>query len=227
MPVVQCLTEDGSELTRVSVVDAKGKRIYDSLVKPDKPILDYLTRCVVPVRAGGPKADSLRRRYSGLTKETLAGVTTRLADIQVKLAEMIDYNTILLGHSLECDLRVLKVRSYPLPFVPPLTPARSSSTPLSSTPRSSTSTLADLPSRPRSSGSRRSGSRRRFRLPSPGLPQSEVTIRRRMHERASSCSTSRCRKVRSLPVLPFSSLELTRLSRSWIRRVCQRPGDDL
>ena len=40
------MTEDGSELTRLSVVDSKGKRIFDSLVKPDKPILDYLTRFV-------------------------------------------------------------------------------------------------------------------------------------------------------------------------------------
>lgn len=88
---MQCLTEDGSELTRVSVVDSKGLRVYDSLVKPDKPITDYLTR------------------YSGLSAEKLAGVTTRLEDIQEKLAELIDYNTILIGHSLECDLRVLKV----------------------------------------------------------------------------------------------------------------------
>ncbi|KAL8279273.1 hypothetical protein RQP46_008310 [Phenoliferia psychrophenolica] len=86
-----CLTEDGSELTRLSVVDAKGKRIYDSLVKPDKPILDYLTR------------------YSGLTAEKLEGVTTRLSDIQLALSKLVDHNTILLGHSLECDLRVLKL----------------------------------------------------------------------------------------------------------------------
>lgn len=44
LTATQCLTEDGSELTRVSVVDSKGTRVYDSLVKPDKPITDYLTR---------------------------------------------------------------------------------------------------------------------------------------------------------------------------------------
>ncbi|GAA5998067.1 RNA exonuclease [Rhodotorula paludigena] len=86
-----CLTEDGSELTRLSVVDLAGKRIYDKLVKPDKPILDYLTR------------------FSGMTEEKLESVTTRLEDVQRDLTQLLDYNTILVGHSLECDLKVLKL----------------------------------------------------------------------------------------------------------------------
>ncbi|GAA6006093.1 hypothetical protein JCM10207_000520 [Rhodosporidiobolus poonsookiae] len=86
-----CLTEDGSELTRLSVVDFSGKRIYDKLVKPQKPIIDYLTR------------------FSGITAEKLEGVTTTLEDVQKDLTQLLDYNTILIGHSLECDLRVLKL----------------------------------------------------------------------------------------------------------------------
>ncbi|KAK4048045.1 hypothetical protein OIO90_005946 [Microbotryomycetes sp. JL221] len=86
-----CLTEDGSELARLSIVDQKGERIYDSLVKPQKPITDYLTR------------------YSGLTKDKLDSVTKTLEDVQRDLIKIIDYNTILIGHSLECDLRVLKL----------------------------------------------------------------------------------------------------------------------
>ncbi|GAA5898716.1 hypothetical protein JCM8208_004739 [Rhodotorula glutinis] len=86
-----CLTADGSELTRLSVVDLAGKRIYDKLVKPDQPIVDYLTR------------------YSGLDEKALEGVTTRLEDVQRDLTQLLDYNTILVGHSLECDLKVLKL----------------------------------------------------------------------------------------------------------------------
>ncbi|GAA5871860.1 hypothetical protein JCM8547_003290 [Rhodosporidiobolus lusitaniae] len=86
-----CLTADGSELTRLSVVDLNGKRLYDKLVKPQKPILDYLTR------------------FSGITAEKLESVTTTLEDVQKDLTQLLDYNTVLIGHSLECDLRVLKL----------------------------------------------------------------------------------------------------------------------
>jgi hypothetical protein len=46
----QCLTEDGNELARVCIIDYKSKKVvYDQLVKPEKPVLDYLTRCVIIV----------------------------------------------------------------------------------------------------------------------------------------------------------------------------------
>ncbi len=38
-----CLTEQGSEVTRVTLVDFQGNTLYDELVKPENAIIDYLT----------------------------------------------------------------------------------------------------------------------------------------------------------------------------------------
>ncbi|KAL5483806.1 hypothetical protein EMCRGX_G020221 [Ephydatia muelleri] len=84
-------TSLGLELARVSVVDESLQCTYDSLVKPQSPVLDYLTR------------------YSGITEETLREVTTTLADVQQSLVELLPKKCILLGHSLENDFRALKL----------------------------------------------------------------------------------------------------------------------
>ena len=43
--LIKCVTENGKELTRVCVIDFdSGIVVFDQLVKPSKPILDYLTR---------------------------------------------------------------------------------------------------------------------------------------------------------------------------------------
>ncbi|KAF8629302.1 hypothetical protein AX15_003519 [Amanita polypyramis BW_CC] len=127
-----CLTEDGKELTRVCVLDYYTEKVvYDQLVKPSKPITDYLTR------------------WSGITAEALAPVTTTFAQVQAHILKLLSppppnpftvplasttfnptvldafttrsasapaattaasYSTpILLGHSLESDLKALKI----------------------------------------------------------------------------------------------------------------------
>lgn len=86
-----CNTTIGMELTRVSVVDVHCKIVYESLVKPKNQILDYNTK------------------FSGIKKGDLDNVKVTREDVQNKLLELFNDKTILIGHSLESDLKALKL----------------------------------------------------------------------------------------------------------------------
>lgn len=98
-------------LARISVVNWSGDVVLDRLVKPDKPVTNYVTQ------------------FSGITEELLKPVTTTLRDIQTELLDLVGPRTILVGHSLDSDLKALKLTHpfivdtsviYPHPRGPPL-----------------------------------------------------------------------------------------------------------
>ncbi|XP_027539422.1 RNA exonuclease 5 isoform X1 [Neopelma chrysocephalum] len=86
-----CLTAKGNEVTRVSLVDAQGQCLLDELVKPESTVMNY------------------RTRFSGVTKQMLLPVKTRLSDIQTKLKKMLPHDAVLVGHSLNSDLQALEM----------------------------------------------------------------------------------------------------------------------
>lgn len=81
----------GHELARVSFVNESLECVYDTLVKPPNPVLDYVTK------------------YSGISAEMLAGVTTTLRDVHEWMKSTLPPRFILTGHSLENDLKALKL----------------------------------------------------------------------------------------------------------------------
>ena len=83
------------------------KVIYDELVKPPTPITDYLTRFVHKLFVS--VLLNRKRSFSGITAAALEPITTTLVDVQAHLGTIITSSTILLGHSLESDLRALQL----------------------------------------------------------------------------------------------------------------------
>ncbi|XP_071537927.1 uncharacterized protein Rexo5 isoform X1 [Panulirus ornatus] len=79
------------EITSVSVVNEKMELVYHTLVKPVNRIVNYLTK------------------FSGITERKLKDVTTRLEDVQRDLRELLPPDAILVGHSLDSDLKALKL----------------------------------------------------------------------------------------------------------------------
>ncbi len=78
-------------MTRVTVVNTKLQTIYETLVKPSNPILDY------------------NSKFSGIKEGDLDRVTTTLSDVQTRLRTLFNDKTILIGHSLDSDLKALKL----------------------------------------------------------------------------------------------------------------------
>lgn len=84
-------TSVGMDVAAISMVDCNSKSVYETLILPDAPVIDYNTK------------------HSGLTEKEFDGVTTRLRDVHNKLLSLVGSQTILIGHGLNNDLLRLKV----------------------------------------------------------------------------------------------------------------------
>eukprot|EP00923_Selenidium_pygospionis_P022299 GHVN01038570.1.p1 GENE.GHVN01038570.1~~GHVN01038570.1.p1 ORF type:complete len:286 (+),score=65.21 GHVN01038570.1:430-1287(+) len=83
--------EDEYEVARVSCVDARNRVLIDEMVRPTNKVIDYKTE------------------FSGVSEKSLEGVTTTLSDIQKKLKLIIKPTSVIVGHSVDNDLRCLKI----------------------------------------------------------------------------------------------------------------------
>ncbi|KAG8037469.1 hypothetical protein G9C98_005679 [Cotesia typhae] len=85
-----CITSQGFEPTRLTIVQLDGSIIYDEFIKPEHEIIDYNTH------------------YSGIREKDLVNAKT-LQKVHKDLEKLIHADTIIIGHGLENDLRKLKI----------------------------------------------------------------------------------------------------------------------
>uniref|UniRef100_A0A1I7ZF31 Exonuclease domain-containing protein n=1 Tax=Steinernema glaseri TaxID=37863 RepID=A0A1I7ZF31_9BILA len=81
----------GPALARLSVVDLHDDLVLDLIVKPKDLVVDCNTR------------------FSGLTIEQLEQANETIENAHERLFELINQETILIGHSLESDLKALRL----------------------------------------------------------------------------------------------------------------------
>ncbi|KAJ7764968.1 ribonuclease H-like domain-containing protein [Mycena maculata] len=87
-------TTGGMRVARVSVVDGEGIEVFDELVRMDDgvEVIDFNTR------------------FSGITEEDYnAKAVLPLASIRESLDNLINSETVLIGHSLDSDLKTLRI----------------------------------------------------------------------------------------------------------------------
>lgn len=83
------LTESGDQVARVTLINSLGLTVFDTYVKPTSIIKDY------------------RTEFSGITEEIMQKTTITLKQVIMTLKRLISKETILIGHSLDSDLKSL------------------------------------------------------------------------------------------------------------------------
>ena len=86
-----CDTTNGIAITRLTLVDHNCKVILDTYIQPEAAITNH------------------RTQWSGITEEKIKSVTVTLFQAQLAFMRIVNADTILVGHSLENDLRALKI----------------------------------------------------------------------------------------------------------------------
>lgn len=87
-----CRSEHNRILARVSLTDFDNNVLVDELIIPTEPIVDYLTQ------------------WSGITEEKIAEAETTVEEIQDRILSIVSSSDTLIGHSLESDLNILKIK---------------------------------------------------------------------------------------------------------------------
>ena len=85
------------EVAKVILLNYAGETCFESLVMPSRKIMDY------------------RTKYSGITEDLLKGVETTLSDVRKSLNSLVSPNDILIGHSIDHDLRCLQLKHKKVP----------------------------------------------------------------------------------------------------------------
>lgn len=84
-------TSLGPAVARLSVVDYRGEKILDEIIKPPGELLDT------------------NFRFSGLGENEVLNAKLNLAGAQERFFELINRDSILIGHSLESDLKSMRI----------------------------------------------------------------------------------------------------------------------
>uniref|UniRef100_A0A0A9Z8B1 Exonuclease domain-containing protein n=1 Tax=Lygus hesperus TaxID=30085 RepID=A0A0A9Z8B1_LYGHE len=86
-----CYTTKGLELARLTVIDLNEDVVFDQVVSLSSPVLSYCTR------------------FSGIDERKIREATYTFDDVRAWVLEHFFDKTILIGHSLENDLKALKL----------------------------------------------------------------------------------------------------------------------
>ncbi len=100
MDAEMAFTASGLELVRLTVVGLDGRLVYEAYVRPDDAIIDYNTRF---------SGLSARDLDGGSVRRLTGGSIKTLREVQNDLMGFLTSESILVGHGLENDLRVLRL----------------------------------------------------------------------------------------------------------------------